>query len=311
MKLTAATLKGNWATLLLPVERDNTINYNRLADEIDLLIEAGVDGIYSNGSAGEFHNQTEAEFDRINDLLAIKCKAAGMAFQVGASHPAPVISKERALRSAALSPDAIQIILPDWISPNEQEQKDFLQGIADATGDVPLVLYNPPHAKLVLPPHAYAVLIGAVPKLIGIKVLSGDAQWTAEMTQYAGCLSIFVPGHMLASGVASGIASGAYSNVACINARAAQQWWADMQTNINAALDLERRIQQFFRECIAPYQQKQFSNPALDKFLSAVGGYVDVGTRLRWPYQSIDEGDLFIVRQRAQQLIPEFFTTKY
>jgi 4-hydroxy-tetrahydrodipicolinate synthase len=284
MSLTAATLRGNWATLLLPINSDNSINYTRLAEEIDQLIEAGVDGIYSNGSAGEFHNQTEAEFDQINGLLARKCKAAGMRFQVGASHPSPIISKERLSRSVALAPDAIQIILPDWIVLNKEEQLSFLQEMATSAEGIPLVLYNPPHAKLVLPPQAYAGFKDMVKNLIGVKVLSGDAQWVNDMKQHASHLSVFVPGHTLASGVANEVASGAYSNVACINAKAAQQWWQDMQVNIGSALELEQRIQQFFKECIVPYQNKGYSNPALDKFLSAVGGYVNVGTRLRWPY---------------------------
>ena len=58
-------LRGNWATLLLPIQADNQIDFGALAEEIDILIAAGVDGIYSNGTAGEFHNQTEDEYRRI------------------------------------------------------------------------------------------------------------------------------------------------------------------------------------------------------------------------------------------------------
>jgi 4-hydroxy-tetrahydrodipicolinate synthase len=179
--------------------------------------------------------------------------------------------------------------------------------MAEVAGDIPLVLYNPPHAKKVLKPQEYAAFKDAVPTLIGIKVLSGDALWFEDMKQYAGHLSAFVPGHMLASGVATGVAAGAYSNVACINARTAQLWWQDMQGDISGAIELEQRIQQFFKECIVPFQQWGYCNPALDKFLSVVGGYVDVGTRLRWPYRSIDEREVPPVRKRAQELIPEFF----
>lgn len=306
-KLTAATLKGNWATLLLPIDTDNYINYELLADEIDSLIAAGVDGIYSNGTAGEFHNQTEDEFDRINYLLAEKCKAAGMRFQIGAGHPSPVLSLERVKRSIALKPDAIQVILPDWVAANPKEQVDFLDLIAHNSNDIPLVLYNPPHAKTVLKPREFALLKSAIPQLIGVKVLSGDQEWVAAMKQYAAQLSVFVPGHMLATGVKNEIASGAYSNVACINPKAAQKWWEQMQNDIDAAINLEQRILQFFKECVAPYQQKGYSNPALDKFLAAVGAYVNIGTRLRWPYQFIPTEDVLPARKRAQQLIPEFF----
>ncbi|GAB3909452.1 dihydrodipicolinate synthase family protein [Mucilaginibacter boryungensis] len=304
--LNANNLKGNWATLLLPVNDDETFNYQKLAEEIAMLIAVGVDGIYSNGTAGEFYNQTETEYDTVNSILAEKCLAAGMRFQIGASHPSPIISLERLKRAVALKPDAIQIILPDWVTVTDSEMLDYLHTMADVAGDIPLVLYNPPHAKRVLQPVDYE-LIRQVPQIIGVKLLSRDGEWVKEMKLRASHLSIFVPGHFLATGVANGIASGAYSNVACINPKAAQQWWLMMHTDINAAMEIEKSILAFFKECIAPLQQQGYSNPALDKFLAAVGGWYQVGTRLRWPYKGIPESEVPAVRERARQMIPYFF----
>jgi dihydrodipicolinate synthase/N-acetylneuraminate lyase len=119
--LESSEVYGNWATLLLPIEEDDTINYIKLGDQIDILIAMGVDGIYSNGTAGEFYNQTEEEFDRISALLAEKCNAAAMPFQIGCSHMSPKISLERIKRVVALQPGAIQVILPDWSKPSLQE----------------------------------------------------------------------------------------------------------------------------------------------------------------------------------------------
>lgn len=47
---------GNWGTLLLPINGDDTIDWVLLEEEIDTMIAAGVNGIYSNGTAGEFYN---------------------------------------------------------------------------------------------------------------------------------------------------------------------------------------------------------------------------------------------------------------
>jgi 4-hydroxy-tetrahydrodipicolinate synthase len=306
-RLTANTLKGNWATLLLPIREDESIAYDLLAQEIDKLIAFGVDGIYSNGSAGEFHNQTEAEFDRINALLAEKCTKASMRFQIGCSHPSPIISLERVKRAVHLKPDALQVILPDWVIAQEEEQLSFLKRIADHTTGIPLVLYNPPHAKLVLAPQDYQKFKDQVPTLIGIKVLSKDEEWTRQMKEFASHLSIFVPGHFLASGIKAGIASGAYSNIACINPGTAQRLWSLMHSDLEEALRIEKNILTFFQQCIGPYQLLGYSNPALDKFLAAVGGWMDLPTRLRWPYKSIPEKDVLVARNIAKTIIPEFF----
>src|SRR5690606_11645562 len=102
--LTSQELKGSWATLLLPINEDESIDFSRLSDELNALLDAHVSGIYSNGTAGEFFTQTEAEFDRINELLAERCESRNMPFQIGASHMSAQTSLERVKRAAQLKP---------------------------------------------------------------------------------------------------------------------------------------------------------------------------------------------------------------
>ena len=305
--LTAKTLTGNWGTLLLPIDPDDRINYKRLADEIDCLINAGIDGIYSNGTAGEFHNQTEEEFDAVQQVLSQKCRKADMRFQIGASHPSAVISLERIKRSLAWKPDAFQVILPDWVVTGGEEQVVFLAKLAEAACGVPLILYNPPHAKLVLEPSRLEELAEAVPQLIGAKVGMGDAQWLDDMRRCASRLSVFVPGHLLATGLREKVAAGAYSNVACLSPGGSQRWWTWMQADISGGLEVQDRIGQFFERCIVPFKNAGYSNPALDKFLAAVGGWSPIGTRLRWPYKWIGMDAVAAARKEAKKILPEFF----
>jgi len=305
--LTRTSLRGNWGTLLLPIGPDDDIRWAQLAREVDSLIEAGVDGIYSNGTAGEFHNQTEDEFDGIQRLLAERCTAAGTPFQIGASHPSPVVSRERVRRTTHLRPAAFQVVLPDWVAAGEEEQDRFLDGIAEAAAGIPLVLYNPPHAKTALQPERLEAIASRHPAVIGVKVAGGDDGWYRRMDWSRGRFSVFVPGHLLASGYRSGIADGAYSNVACLSPAGAQRWWRLMQSDIDAALDLQRRILAFLAECITPFQQAGYANPALDKLLAAAGGWAPVGTRLRWPYRWIPEAEAGPVGRRARHWLPELF----
>jgi 4-hydroxy-tetrahydrodipicolinate synthase len=299
---------GNWATLLVPVNKDNSINYTLLAEEIDILIAMQVNGIYSNGTAGEFYNQTEAEFQQINSLLAEKCNTAQMPFQVGCSHMSPQLSLERLRFALDLQPSAVQVILPDWFPPSMPECIRFLERMADVAAPVGLVLYNPPHAKIRLSPAEFGQILEAGIPLAGCKVPGGDAAWYAAMKAAAPELSIFVPGHHLATGISLG-AHGAYSNVACLHPGVAQQWYDTMRTDINKALELETRIQLFMARYIVPYISGQgFSNQAADKLLAAIGGWADIGTRLRWPYQGIDPQEVVHLRKACREILPEFCT---
>lgn len=306
--LTSKTLKGNWGTLLLPVNKDNSIDYSRLEEEIQILIKFRLDGIYSNGTAGEFYNQTENEFDKINELLSEKCQKSQTPFQIGVSHPCPINLLERLERSVALQPDAFQFIFPDWVVLNISEQFSFMEKLVSVANNIPLVLYNPPHAKMHLQPADFAKLSKAFPQLICIKVAPSREDWYQQIRHYIKDLAVFVPGHMLATGIYEKVAAGSYSNVACLSPKGSQWWWHLMNTDLPAALEVEKRIHQFFSQCIEPFAAQGYSNPALDKFLAAIGGWAPIGTRLRWPYNWIPETEINNVRKVACQLLPEFFT---
>lgn len=306
--LSADTLFGNWATLLLVTDARGGVDYSRLSDEIDVLISSSPDGIYSNGTACEFYSQDRDEFFRINEMLASKCTAAGVDFQIGASYPCAQESLCRLTMAVSLKPGAIQVILPDWFPVDDTAAVSFLEVMAENAGGIPLVLYNPPHAKRVLSPSQWPALKKAVPSLIGVKVsdCGSSEEWYSEMRRNSGGISVFVPGHHLATGVMNG-ASGAYSNVACLNPAAAQKWADMMRSDMVSALEMEDRIRRFMSECIDPFiLEYHYPNHACDRFMALVGGWADVGSRLRWPYRSIPEDYVPQVRKRAHDIIPEF-----
>lgn len=302
MKSGEHAIKGNWASLLLPIEANDTIEFSKLGVEIDILIDAKVDGIYSNGTAGEFHNQTEEEFDRIQLILAERCQKAGMPFVVGACQPDPTIMLNRVRRAVPLDPDAIQVILPDWWPLIDKEAIAYLNRASEIANGIPLILYNPPHAKRVLSPKELGAVLAETPGVIGVKLADGDANWYAEAREHLPGVAVFVPGHHLATGIAEGVAAGAFSNVACLSPRGAQRWTDLMQTDIDAAVEIEQRIRKFMDQHIVPFRQKAgYSNAALDKLLCAIGNWGPVSTRLRFPYRWIDEGEAERLRAVAKQ----------
>ena len=305
--LESKDVRGNWATLLLSWNEDESLDVARVSAEIDTLVAMQVDGVYANGTAGEFHALTEDEFDQVSGLLAERCERTRIPFQIGVSHMSAQISLERLRRTVVLAPAAFQVILPDWFPVTGLEAARFLNRMAEVADGIGLVLYNPPHAKRVLSPEQIGVLARQVPALVGVKVAGGDDAWYDAMRREIGYLSVFVPGHHLATGFSKG-AHGAYSNVACLHPGAAQRWWNQMASDLPGALELERRIRRFMDAHIAPFILEQgYCNGACDRLLALVGGWADVGWRMRWPYESIPFAEVERVRLAARQLLPEFF----
>lgn len=307
-KLTSESLFGNWATLLLATEKNGELNFHKLSDEIDILISSSPDGIYSNGTACEFYSQSFDEFCAISGMLAEKCHKAGVKFQIGVSHPCPDESVERLKAVLNLRPWAVQVILPDWFPVDNRGAIAFLERMSEIAGDIPIVLYNPPHSKRILKPEEWSILKKAVPALIGVKVFDNNRspEWYDEMRKNKNGLSVFVPGHHLASGILNG-ASGAYSNIACLNPFAAQKWYDLIKKDMDAGLELETRINRFMAECIDPFIVKyNYPNHACDRFMANVGAWAPVGAYLRWPYSSIPEEYIPNVRRKGHDIIPEF-----
>lgn len=305
--LTVAQLRGTWASVLLPIGADDAIDMARLERAVEHMLGSGLHGIYTNGTAGEFHTLSDAEYDALHELVAGRCADAGMAYQLGASHPSGQLSLSRIRRAAALRPGAIQVVLPDWLPLRDGEALDALARMAEVAGDVPLVLYNPPYAKTQVGPELFGRLAERVPGLIGIKVPGGDERWYARMAAALGDrLAVFVAGHMLASGRRLG-AAGSYSNVACLSPAGAVRWYRLMGDDPEAALELESRLRRFLDRHIAPLATAGYSDPALDKTLAAVGGWTPIGTRVRWPYRWLDESEVPGLRRAARRAVPELF----
>lgn len=301
------TLGGNWASLLLPINRDDSIDFGRLSDAIDALIAAGTDGIYSNGTACEFYTQSEAEFDAIQQLLAEKCCAIGRPFIIGACHTDARQSVDRIRRAVQLQPVAMQVILPDWWPVGVEEARAFLMMASEMAAGIPLVIYNPPHAKYVLSPAELKDATAGT-AVTAAKLALGSGNFYHEARAHLKGLAVFVPGHHLATGVKEGVAAGAFSNVACLAPRGAQVWTELMASNLGKALEIESRLQAFIANQIMPLGRAGYSNAALDKLLAAIGGWADVGTRLRAPYRSIDAAVVTTLRAEAQRLIPEIMS---
>ena len=305
---TANEIRGNWATLLLPVQADDTIDFALLADELDVFAAARVNGVYSNGSAGECYAQSEAEFDRVQQLLASKCERAGLPFQIGLSHSSAQAALDRLRRTRRFRPAAFQVTLPDWFPPNLPEILAFLERMAEEAAPIPLVIYNPPHAKRRLTPAEWLMIAERIPGVAGMKVAGGDDSWYVAMQPVLGRLSVFIPGHLLAEGLRRG-ARGAYSNVACLNPAGAQRWYDLCVRDPEAGRALGNRIGDFWQAHIVPLITRDgLSNMAADKTAAVAGGWLPgLATRLRWPYQCAPAQRAREISEAARRLLPELF----
>jgi dihydrodipicolinate synthase/N-acetylneuraminate lyase len=298
-------LSGTWGTVLLPVQADQGIDFGALDAELDVLTSSRLEGLYTCGTAGEFHTLDEHEWDRVSEAVAARAEAASLPYQLGANHMSGQTCLSRLRRACQLHPVAVQVTLPDWLPLSWAEVQASVARMAEEAAPVPIVLYNPPHAKTVCSAGQLAALAATVPGLAGAKV-AGDEAFFRSVHAQAPRLALFAPGHELARARSWG-ATGSCSNVACLQPAGAADWGRLMGTDPAQAYALGERLIAFFDAHIGPLKQQGMSNTALDKTLAAMGGWAPVGLRLRWPYMSVPEE---VARQLAglvRDALPEFF----
>ena len=200
--------EGIWGAILLPVKNDK-IDWVAFEEQVNILCDSSVHGIYTNGTAAECHNQTEEEFDKLSNIVASIAEKKNKQFQLGLSHTNPRICRERAKRLTSLNPNGFQITLPDWWPPTFQESSNFIMGMQEVVEDIYLILYNPPHAKVVLSLEEISKLNDNAPNLVGIKCAGGDEAWYKNRRSLLKNFSVFVPGHRVVFGKPLG-ANGSY-----------------------------------------------------------------------------------------------------
>lgn len=296
---------GIWGAILLPINQMNQVDWVAFSEQVDIMCASSLHGIYTNGTAAECHNQTDLEFDTLTEIVAEKALKHKKLFQLGVSHTNPRIARERLKRLTCFKPDGFQITLPDWWPPTLNEVKNFTLGMEEVANNIPLILYNPPHAKVLLSLEEIANLREQVSSLVGIKCAGGDQDWYKKSRDLLNNFSVFVPGHTIVFGKPLG-ANGSYSNVACLSPNGAVMIWNLIESDIDKAVEIERRVNNFMQKHIMPYA-KILSNTGLDKLLAAAGGWGPISEKLLWPYDSATPEDTKKIAEIAHRELPELF----
>jgi len=314
--LVHSVIEGVWSGVLLPINHDDSIDWSQLKREVSALLESNVDGIYTSGTAEELWTLTDKEFTTLGDIVSSAASSSGKPFQIGCSHPSPQVTLSRLRIASQRWPKAIayQVALPDWFPVSDHEAQTFLKTLNQISSS--LVLYNPGNAKKVLLPSDYSWSSNITENVIGLKLVDGDNSWYSSMRsavlQYEenrnDTLSIGVPGHHFATGFSQKVATCSYSNVAALSPNGAAKWYEQMKSDIEGALDLEKRIDDFFTQYIVPFAKQGYSDMALDKLLAVMGNWVNgTTTEIRWPYDSIPQTGAEKLRTIVRKELPELF----
>ena len=166
------SLSGIFTPNIVPLDARGHIDEGTLRGYVDWLIEKGVDGLYPNGSTGEFVRFTPEERRRIIDIV-VDQTAGRVPILAGAAEANVKETIDACDAYGALGCRAVAIVAPFYYRLAPEGVYAYFKEIADRV-HVDVTLYNIPLFASPIDVPTVRRLALECPRIVGIKDSSGD-----------------------------------------------------------------------------------------------------------------------------------------
>ncbi len=167
--------------LVTPFSEDGSLNESMLRKVINYVLDAGVHGVFIAGSTGESYALDRKERIRAFEI-AIEEVNERVPVYAGTAHITTAETVRLTAAAESVGADAVSIVTPFFITPNDQELYQHYKTVAESTR-LPILLYNNPGRTGV---HISIETIKALSKIeniVGMKDSSGDMTYINEVVR--------------------------------------------------------------------------------------------------------------------------------
>lgn len=165
-------LSGIFCPNITPVDDQGRVDEERLREYVNWLIQHGVDGLYPNGSTGEFVRFTPAERRRIVEVV-IDQTAGRVPVLAGAAESNVNETVAACNAYGDMGVAAVAIVAPFYYRLGSESVHAYFTKIAEQV-EVDVTLYNIPMFASPIDVETVRRLASEQPRIIGIKDSTGD-----------------------------------------------------------------------------------------------------------------------------------------
>lgn len=176
-------ITGSIVALATPMLDDGSVDYASLRQLIDWHITEGTDCIGVVGTTGESPTVTVQEHCEIIRVAVEQAHTHGnqrVPIMAGCGANSTAEAIELARFAQKVGADCQLQVVPYYNKPTQEGQYQHFKKIAQATGDLPIVLYNVPGRTVADMELQTTLRLAQIPGIVGIKDASGNierAQW--------------------------------------------------------------------------------------------------------------------------------------
>jgi len=171
--------RGSIVALVTPMHEDGGVDYATLRKLVDWHVAEGTDCIGVVGTTGE---SPTVDVEEHCEVIRVAVEHAAGRVPVmagcGANSTAEAIALARFARQVGA--DSQLQVVPYYNKPGQEGLYRHFKAIAEATGELPVVLYNVPGRSVADMQHDTVLRLAQVPGIAGIKEATGNlerAQW--------------------------------------------------------------------------------------------------------------------------------------
>jgi len=305
--ITRKNMIGPWAGL--PVAWDDNFDFDEQTYRADLerACKAGVPGVYTAGTTGEFYAMELDEWKQITRATVDECKKHGTPVMIGITSTYTLGVQRRAAYAAEVGADAVQVALPFWMEMDDRQVIEFFEKAVEPCPGLALTIYETLRAKKALSVEQHRAIFDATGCYYAVKANEGTVGCTPEGCQQ---LSEFVNvwvGEELWSSLGPCGASGCASALVYANPRIILHMFELLQQkNWDALKPWTEMIRRLGEEGLQPFTEKGYTDSAYDHLQGLATGFLSMNPRSRGPYLSATEEDVQQLRAWMAAHMPEF-----
>ena len=179
MTTSSVALQGSIVALVTPMHEDGSVDYPSLRKLIDWHVAEGTNCIGVVGTTGESPTVSVEEHCEII-RVSVEQAAGRVPVMAGCGANSTHEAIELAKYAKKVGADSQLQVVPYYNKPTQEGQYQHFKAIAEAVGDLPMMLYNVPGRSVADMQHDTVLRLAQIDSIFGIKEATGNierAQW--------------------------------------------------------------------------------------------------------------------------------------